>query len=138
MQRALNQSGQAILATRDLALESIRAAGSAASGEVSSHLEESVEKADRVLATAERLQHRVTAALAGRLAIAVTPFAVTLLMFFCTAWSVIHAYQWVFEMDHVLWLRIVTGIALTGAVAGALAGLWWLALQARRVLMRSR
>lgn len=78
-------------------------------------------------AVAERLQRRLGPAVAGRMALALIPFATVLLMSVSTAWTIVHGYQWVTGMNATLWLRITAGVALTGVVAGICFELWKLA-----------
>lgn len=134
VENALNTSGRAVLRTRDEAVKAIRDVSSEAADEVGARLERATERADEVVAVAERLQKRLGPALVGRLALALLPLATVLLMGVSTVWAVVHGYQWVMGMGEALWLRILTGVGLTGLVIGIGAGTWKLVVWVRGVL----
>lgn len=127
VRKALNSSGLAIQRTRDEAVKAIEAVSAGAADAVSTRLEEATERADAMIAVAERLQKRLGPAVAGRMALALLPFATVLLMGVSTVWTIVHGYQWVVGMDGALWPQITAGVAMTGVVAGIGFGLLKLA-----------
>lgn len=113
-----------MLQARDAAVAGISEAGTIAADLVTAQLDDATGRAQRVLTVAERFEKGLGWFAAGRMALALLPLATVLLMFVMSTWAVVHAAQWVFEMDAVLWQRILAGVALVGVALGTGFGVW--------------
>lgn len=127
-----------MLQARDAALAGISDAGTAAADVVTAQLDDATGRAQRVLTVAERIEKGLGWSAAGRMALALLPLATVLLMFVMSTWTVVHAAQWVLEMDAVLWQRILIGTALTGLALGTCFGVWRAAVWLREKLRWAR
>lgn len=127
-----------MLQARDAAVAGIGDASTTAADLVTARLDEVNGRAQRVLTVAERFEKGLGWSAAGRMALALLPLATVLLMFVMSIWTVVHAAQWVFEMDAALWQRMLLGTALTGAVLGASFGVWRAAVWLRDKLQWAR
>lgn len=131
-----DEARKTIQAVREEAIAQMRAASTSAVQTVNEELDSANTRAERTISAAERVQERLGWAAAGRMALALLPLAAVLLMGTTTIWSVVNSYQWVSSMDEALWLRIVTGTALTCVILGSGYGLWKLARWVHTALQR--
>lgn len=127
-----------MLQARDAALAGISDAGTAAADVMTAQLDDATGRAQRVVTVAERIEKGLGWSAAGRMALALLPLATVLLMFVMSTWTVVHAAQWVLEMDAVLWQRILIGTALTGLALGTCFGVWRAAVWLRDKLRWAR
>jgi hypothetical protein len=131
-----DKARETIQAVRNEAIDQMHAVGKSAVQTVNNELDSANSRAERTILAAERVQERLGWAAAGRMALALLPVATVLLIGTMTIWSVVNGYQWVSSMDKALWLRIVTGTALTAGILGAAFGLWKLARWVHTALQR--